>query len=94
MIRRVAKGQEVGHLVEIMACPGGCLNGGGQIGEGLTSQAARRRRLQELEEVLLTAEHVAPERHPLVLPSGATAGSRLGAFRKLVLDFLGAFSEV
>eukprot|EP00913_Durusdinium_trenchii_P032079 g30041.t1 len=38
VIRRVAKlngtngsFKDVGHFVEIMACPGGCLNGGGQI---------------------------------------------------------------
>mmetsp|Transcript_76357 Transcript_76357/g.200344 ORF Transcript_76357/g.200344 Transcript_76357/m.200344 type:complete len:623 (+) Transcript_76357:103-1971(+) len=36
IIRRVAKaesGDEASHFVEIMACPGGCLNGGGQIPE-------------------------------------------------------------
>ena len=79
----MAKSSDVGHFVEIMACPGGCLNGGGQIASEQSaqkSQAARRERLQALEEVLLTAEHVAPARHPLVLPRGASefATSHIG----------------
>eukprot|EP00438_Fugacium_kawagutii_P032353 Skav234856 [mRNA] locus=scaffold840:80555:81100:- [translate_table: standard] len=82
VIRRVARAngnlKEVGHFVEIMACPGGCLNGGGQIPEPKKedqpenkSQAARRQRLQTMEELLIggsDATYVPPAEHPLVLP--------------------------
>jgi len=83
VIRRVAKVngdlKDVGHFVEIMACPGGCLNGGGQIPEPKKedqpenkSQAARRQRLQNLEELLVGSSsgtsYVPPAEHPLVLP--------------------------
>eukprot|EP00438_Fugacium_kawagutii_P006964 Skav214557 [mRNA] locus=scaffold627:6632:10416:- [translate_table: standard] len=83
VIRRVAKAngslKEVGHFIEIMACPGGCLNGGGQIPEPQKeepekkSQAARRQRLQNLEELLVGSDekgtsYVPPGEHPLVLP--------------------------
>eukprot|EP00928_Gymnodinium_smaydae_P042795 TRINITY_DN28789_c0_g1_i1.p1 TRINITY_DN28789_c0_g1~~TRINITY_DN28789_c0_g1_i1.p1 ORF type:complete len:626 (-),score=153.74 TRINITY_DN28789_c0_g1_i1:77-1954(-) len=59
---------ECGHFIEIMACPGGCLNGGGQLpaaktaGEGkatgdepavrVEGQTQRRERLSRLEAVL------------------------------------------
>jgi len=83
VIRRVAKAdgnlKDTGHFVEIMACPGGCLNGGGQIPEPKKedqpenkSQAARRQRLQNLEELLIGSNsgttYVPPAEHPLVLP--------------------------
>mmetsp|Transcript_52335 Transcript_52335/g.124936 ORF Transcript_52335/g.124936 Transcript_52335/m.124936 type:complete len:575 (+) Transcript_52335:71-1795(+) len=68
---------ECGHFVEIMACPGGCLNGGGQIpapkveGAQKLSQAAQRSRLTELDSLLHSGTGVAvvpPSEHPLVLP--------------------------
>lgn len=80
VIRRVAKlngtngsFKDVGHFVEIMACPGGCLNGGGQIPDAKSeeqheakTQAARRQRLNGLEDVLLEgASYVTPAEHPL-----------------------------
>uniref|UniRef100_A0A7S4QCL7 Iron hydrogenase large subunit C-terminal domain-containing protein n=1 Tax=Alexandrium monilatum TaxID=311494 RepID=A0A7S4QCL7_9DINO len=81
VIRRITKmgvdpSKECGHFVEIMACPGGCLNGGGQIpapkkeGTG-TAQLERRQRLEELEAILHSGDGVAvlpPAEHPLVLP--------------------------
>eukprot|EP00930_Biecheleria_cincta_P024264 TRINITY_DN17379_c0_g1_i5.p1 TRINITY_DN17379_c0_g1~~TRINITY_DN17379_c0_g1_i5.p1 ORF type:complete len:130 (-),score=30.23 TRINITY_DN17379_c0_g1_i5:58-447(-) len=87
-----------------MACPGGCLNGGGQIpeakaqgsaestgeaaGAAAGQQAARRRRLANLEDLLVAGEGtavVAPAEHPLVLPlyryvaSRAEGGAAQGA---------------
>jgi len=104
VIRRVSKAganstaacdSSVGHFVEIMACPGGCLNGGGQIPEAKDQgsaastgeaagvadgqQAARRRRLASLEELLVAGEGtvvVAPAEHPLVLPLYRYVASR------------------
>lgn len=55
VIRRVVKdsGEEANHFVEIMACPGGCLNGGGQIpepkGGGLAPVAAGAETLAEAD---------------------------------------------
>jgi NADP-reducing hydrogenase subunit HndD len=30
LLQKVAKGEEDVHFIEVMACPGGCVNGGGQ----------------------------------------------------------------
>ncbi|CAE7229818.1 Ciao3 [Symbiodinium sp. CCMP2592] len=86
VIRRITKGssdgKEIGHFVEIMACPGGCLNGGGQIAPEkkpveedpdtkASSQVMRRQRLQNLEQTLAEGDgtaYVHPSEHPLVLP--------------------------
>jgi len=78
VIRKVSKaggseGRE-SHFVEIMACPGGCLNGSGLLPESRekaeTSQVARRKRLDGLEAILVSGHgtaQVAPADHPLVL---------------------------
>lgn len=78
VIRRVSRvgaelGSQCGHFVEIMACPGGCLNGGGQVpqprGSAPRSQRERRTRLAELEGTLVGGEGTAtvePAEHPLV----------------------------
>ncbi|CAE7315164.1 Ciao3 [Symbiodinium sp. CCMP2456] len=87
VIRRITKGssgdgKDIGHFVEIMACPGGCLNGGGQIAPEkkpveedpdtkASSQVVRRQRLQNLEQTLAEGDgtaYVHPSEHPLVLP--------------------------
>lgn len=81
VIRRVAKvspngaGAECGHFIEIMACPGGCLNGAGQIHAPKAGhQGARissRAHLEEMEALLHSAPGTAvvrPEQHPLMLP--------------------------
>jgi len=65
-----------GHLVEIMACPGGCLNGGGQIPaadastRGPVPKAERKTRLDSLEKQLCHGQGVAfipPAEHPDIL---------------------------
>jgi len=77
IVRRITKpstdpNRDCGHFVEMMACPGGCLNGGGQV---LVPKAAGgqrdRKHLQELEDILITGGGTAvvpPSEHPLVLP--------------------------
>jgi NADH-quinone oxidoreductase subunit G/NADP-reducing hydrogenase subunit HndD len=42
LIRRIEKGEVFYHFVEVMACPGGCLGGGGQM-YGLDSDRIKRR---------------------------------------------------
>mmetsp|Transcript_42322 Transcript_42322/g.76777 ORF Transcript_42322/g.76777 Transcript_42322/m.76777 type:complete len:572 (-) Transcript_42322:112-1827(-) len=68
---------ECGHFVEIMACPGGCLNGGGQIlapkpdGVQNGGQARQRNHLVVMDELHHRGTGVAvvsPAEHPLVLP--------------------------
>mmetsp|Transcript_15685 Transcript_15685/g.37821 ORF Transcript_15685/g.37821 Transcript_15685/m.37821 type:complete len:537 (-) Transcript_15685:67-1677(-) len=67
IIRRIKKGQTTGKVdfdyAEVMACPGGCLNGGGQIRGD--DDEDRGPRMKRLEGVLHdTATVVAPDRHP------------------------------
>jgi len=68
---------ECGHFVEIMACPGGCLNGGGQIpapnhdGAQNGGQARQRTHLVVMDELHHRGTGVAvvsPAEHPLILP--------------------------
>jgi len=84
-IKRITKpssGDEAVHFVEIMACPGGCLNGGGQIPEPKrkgpepagaadagSTQPRRRERLSELEATFHSGEGIVvtpPAEHPLL----------------------------
>lgn len=79
IIRRMTKPgskprKECGDFVEIMACPGGCLNGAGQVTPpkkdgAAPTQSNRRERLEALEDLLCNGEGVAvvpPIEHPLV----------------------------
>lgn len=77
VIRRLGRGKgadDAWHFVEIMACPGGCLNGAGTILPPKTDGARvqdRRERLDALEALLHHADGttvVPPAEHPLVLP--------------------------
>mmetsp|Transcript_48208 Transcript_48208/g.90292 ORF Transcript_48208/g.90292 Transcript_48208/m.90292 type:complete len:592 (-) Transcript_48208:51-1826(-) len=80
VMRRLTKSgtspqNECGHFVEIMACPGGCLNGGGQIPApkkpGAGTQSGRKDRLNALEALHHSGHGVAvvpPAEHPLMLP--------------------------
>merc|ERR1712217_335071 len=66
VIKRITKkgtrpSQECGHFVEIMACPGGCLNGGGQVPapkkqtlneKNKQTESDRKEHLSQLEDVL------------------------------------------
>eukprot|EP00435_Cladocopium_sp_Y103_P051573 s1501_g16.t1 len=105
VIRRVAKAdgnlKDTGHFVEIMACPGGCLNGGGQIPEPKKedqpenkSQAARRQRLQNLEELLIGSSsgttYVPPAEHPLVLPIYRYIAAQVSAKEKPLEGLIGS----
>lgn len=81
VIRRLTKPganlrKECGDFVEIMACPGACLNGGGQVVPPKVAGAAptknqRKERLDALEALLHSGDGirvVPPAEHPLVLP--------------------------
>lgn len=75
IIRRITKGRsqagkDCGDFVEIMACPGGCLNGGGQIPSGKRPGVAsdRNEHLGKLEALIHDSDTavVAPAAHPLI----------------------------
>jgi iron only hydrogenase large subunit-like protein len=81
IIRRLTKpgadpGKECGDFVEIMACPGGCLNGSGLVAPekpngAPLSRSERREHVGMLENLLHSGEGVAvvsPIDHPLMLP--------------------------
>jgi NADP-reducing hydrogenase subunit HndD len=49
VLRRVKSGEASYHFVEIMACPGGCLGGGGQPrAAGMSGEEAKQYRLQSI----------------------------------------------
>ncbi|MFA4985296.1 MAG: NADH-dependent [FeFe] hydrogenase, group A6 [Candidatus Brocadiia bacterium] len=49
LIDRVQAGEESFHLIEVMACPGGCINGGGQ--PYASDDASLRRRMEALYKI-------------------------------------------
>ncbi len=51
LVRRIAAGEDVGYdLVEVMACPGGCINGAGQpVPDGGARMAARQQVLVDID---------------------------------------------
>jgi len=67
-----AAGRERLDFVEIMACPGGCLNGGGQVpppkGATPTEKSVRMEVLEGLMHDGKSTVVVPPSEHPLVLP--------------------------
>jgi len=53
LVQKLKRGKSPYHFVEVMACPSGCLNGGGQIRAGITEEAKELlARVQELYESL------------------------------------------
>lgn len=93
-------------FVEIMACPGGCLNGGGQIrskqSQEADGQTTRRMKLSEMEAMLTDGEgtaYVSPQTHPLTLQlyryivQQASAGAT-GTLEKLRLESLVGSEDV
>jgi iron only hydrogenase large subunit-like protein len=52
VLRRVKSGEASYHFVEIMACPGGCLGGGGQPrAVGMSGEEAKQYRLQGIYSI-------------------------------------------
>jgi len=50
-------------FIEVMACPGGCTNGGGQIGEGLGNNAGTKKNTQQVNVLYESAASVFPGWH-------------------------------
>eukprot|EP00762_Andalucia_godoyi_P001654 ANDGO_07062.mRNA.1 putative cytosolic Fe-S cluster assembly factor AAEL012261 len=64
LVRRVKSGKSEFHFVEVMACPGGCLNGGGQCkpAAGETAQDV----LARVEELYQSVDHRDPDQNAVV----------------------------
>ena len=93
VIRRIKQKKMTYHFVEIMACPSGCLNGGGQMKE---DQEAGGPRVIDRKEILSQLERLyhhdqVEMRGPKSNPSASQIGDWLGGFRSArALDALGA----
>jgi len=63
IIRRIQSGEADYHFIEVMACPGGCIGGGGQ--PRLTTNAVRKKRIEAIykedEGKTLRKSHENPE---------------------------------
>ena len=73
ILDEISMGREDLHFIEVMTCPGGCINGGGQpLG---TSEKAAKLRMQTLYKIDTTASLRVSHRNPYI--------------RRLYEDFLG-----
>jgi iron only hydrogenase large subunit-like protein len=66
LVRKIKKGGCGYHYVEVMACPSGCLNGGGQIKPASRDPKAQKALLAELDRVYHSRRVQAPESSPIV----------------------------
>lgn len=64
LVQKLKRGKSPYHFVEVMACPSGCLNGGGQIrpGDGETSKEL----LSRLDELYTSLRSRKPTENPAV----------------------------
>eukprot|EP00057_Strongylocentrotus_purpuratus_P024896 XP_011679370.1 PREDICTED: cytosolic Fe-S cluster assembly factor narfl isoform X1 [Strongylocentrotus purpuratus] len=64
LVQKIKRGKSPYHFVEVMACPAGCVNGGGQIKaeEGITAKEL----LVEVEELYNSAPTRTPEENEVV----------------------------
>lgn len=59
LVQKLKRGKSPYHFVEVMACPSGCLNGGGQI-KSLPEQS-NKELLQQVEDLYMAERPVLPE---------------------------------
>ncbi|XP_068002603.1 cytosolic iron-sulfur assembly component 3-like [Melanerpes formicivorus] len=59
LLQRLKRGRAAYHYVEVMACPAGCLNGGGQL-------KASKEQLQQVERLYESVQAAAPEENQAV----------------------------
>eukprot|EP00058_Branchiostoma_floridae_P010022 XP_002595510.1 hypothetical protein BRAFLDRAFT_118961 [Branchiostoma floridae] len=62
MVQKIKRGKSPYHFVEVMACPSGCLNGGGQVRIG--DKEADKDLLTKAEELYLALPVRTPEKNP------------------------------
>ncbi|KAI8977365.1 iron hydrogenase [Mycotypha africana] len=68
IVRKVKSGKCVYHYVEVMACPGGCANGGGQLppGDGETKIMNAKDWVVQVENIYRSPEGVKPEDNEVI----------------------------
>jgi iron only hydrogenase large subunit-like protein len=63
-LKQKSKSEQASYdFIEIMACPGGCTNGGGQIGGGL-EKADSKKNTQQVNQLYDSVHPVSPGWHP------------------------------
>lgn len=65
VLRKVRQGKCEYDYIELMACPGGCNNGGGQVPEESGDKKAMAAQLEEVEKVYMETEN---EATPMTVP--------------------------
>uniref|UniRef100_A0A6J0UIN5 Cytosolic iron-sulfur assembly component 3 n=1 Tax=Pogona vitticeps TaxID=103695 RepID=A0A6J0UIN5_9SAUR len=63
LVQKLKRGRSPYHYVEVMACPSGCLNGGGQV---RADGGAHKELLEDVERVYGSVRPQAPETNPAV----------------------------
>jgi len=66
LMKRIASGEELFHIVEVMACPGGCVMGGGQPADVYDIYKDRIERSQRLAELDEQTQQKSSGENPLV----------------------------
>mmetsp|Transcript_18436 Transcript_18436/g.60014 ORF Transcript_18436/g.60014 Transcript_18436/m.60014 type:complete len:524 (+) Transcript_18436:32-1603(+) len=64
LVRQIKQGRSPYHYVEIMACPSGCLNGGGQVKAPAGGALAAKQLLERVEAAYHAVAPRAPEQSP------------------------------
>ncbi|KAG1148411.1 hypothetical protein G6F37_000417 [Rhizopus arrhizus] len=63
LVRKIKQGKCIYHYVEVMACPGGCANGGGQI---IPVNVNAKEWLNQVESIYRSAKGVWPEENEMI----------------------------
>lgn len=66
IVRKIKSGTCNYHYVEVMACPSGCLNGGGQIKKNTNDREEQRNNLKEIENLYQNVQLQLPQENLLV----------------------------
>ena len=66
IVRKIKSNTCTYHYVEVMACPSGCLNGGGQIKKNTNDREEQRNHLKEVENLYQGIEIEQPHNNPIL----------------------------
>ncbi|KAF7720812.1 hypothetical protein EC973_006001 [Apophysomyces ossiformis] len=66
IVRKVKTGKCTYHYVEVMACPGGCVNGGGQIAPNSEVVVNAKDWVQYVEQIYRSVQGVRPEENAVI----------------------------
>jgi iron only hydrogenase large subunit-like protein len=66
IVRKIKSGKCNYHYVEVMACPGGCANGGGQLSPDSVQVTNAKEWVSEVESIYQSATGVKPEENEII----------------------------